>query len=55
MSKEQLYGGDDTCKSEGRVEASCMDETRSTSVSGVGIPSFPYTNRPTFQQTIELK
>jgi hypothetical protein len=55
VSKEQLYGSDDTCKSSGRVEASCLDETRSTSASGVGIPSFPYTNRPTFQQTIELK
>ncbi len=54
VTKEQLYGGDATCKSSGRVEASCFDETRSTSASGVGIPNFPYINRPTFQQTIEL-
>jgi hypothetical protein len=36
------------------VEASCSDETRPTSASGVSIPAFPYINRPTFQQTIEL-
>jgi hypothetical protein len=37
----------------GRVEASCSDETRSTSTSGVSIPAFPLQNRPTFQQTVE--
>jgi hypothetical protein len=54
VSKDELYAKDDTCRSSGRVEASCSDETRSTSASGVGIPAFPYMNRPTFQQIIEL-
>jgi acyl-homoserine lactone acylase PvdQ len=54
VSKQTLYGSDSTCASSGRVEASCSDETRSTSASGVAIPAFPYLNRPTFQQTVEL-
>jgi hypothetical protein len=49
--KEKIYT-DETCASEGRVEAACSDETRSTSASGVSIPAFPYLNRPTFQQTV---
>jgi acyl-homoserine lactone acylase PvdQ len=54
VSKQDLYGKDSTCAQENRVEASCSDETRPTSASGVSIPAFPYINRPTFQQTIEL-
>ena len=42
------------CAQANREEASCSDETRSTSASGVSIPAFPYLNRPTFQQTVEL-
>jgi hypothetical protein len=53
VTRQQLYGSDETCTKEKRVEASCSDETRSTSASGVGIPAFPYLNRPTFQQTVE--
>jgi hypothetical protein len=48
--KEEIYT-DETCVSSGRIEASCSDETRSTSASGITIPAFPYLNRPTFQQT----
>jgi acyl-homoserine lactone acylase PvdQ len=54
VSRQKLYGGDETCAKEGRVEASCYDETRSTSASAVPIDAFPYLNRPTFQQTVEL-
>jgi hypothetical protein len=54
VSKHELYGKDDTCAKDKREEASCSDETRSTTASGVSIPAFPYLNRPTFQQTIEL-
>jgi acyl-homoserine lactone acylase PvdQ len=53
VPKAKIYA-DPTCASEGRVEASCSDETRSTSASGVSIPAFPLQNRPTFQQTVEL-
>jgi acyl-homoserine lactone acylase PvdQ len=52
VTRDQLYGKDADCKS--RAEASCSDETLSTSASGVSIPAFPLQNRPTFQQTVEL-
>jgi acyl-homoserine lactone acylase PvdQ len=45
---------DETCAQQGRVEAACSDETRSTSASGVGIDPFPYLNRPTFQQIVSV-
>jgi hypothetical protein len=51
---QALYGHDPTCASEHRVEASCFDETRSTSAAGVDVPAFPWINRPTYQQTVEL-
>jgi len=54
VTRQQLYGNDSTCSSEHRVEASCYDETRSTVASGVDIGPFPWINRPTFQQTVEL-
>jgi len=53
VTKQDLYGHDSTCSSEGRVEASCFDETRSVVASGVDVPSFPWINRPTFQQVVE--
>ena len=36
------------------AQASCFDMNRWTSVSGVSVPPFPFQNRPTFQQTVEL-
>jgi len=54
VTRQDLYGHDPACASEHRVEASCFDETRSTVVSGIDIPAFPWINRPTFQQTVEL-
>ena len=53
VTKHDLYGHDSTCRSEHRVEASCFDETRSVVASGVDVPSFPWINRPTFQQVVE--
>jgi acyl-homoserine lactone acylase PvdQ len=35
-------------------EASCYDLNRFTTVSAVPIPPFPFQNRPTFQQVVEL-
>jgi acyl-homoserine lactone acylase PvdQ len=52
VTRAQLYGKDSHCSS--RAEASCSDETVSTSVSGVSIPAFPLQNRPTYQQTVEV-
>jgi acyl-homoserine lactone acylase PvdQ len=53
VTRAQLYGKDPHCSS--RPEASCSDETLSTSASGISIDPFPYQNRPTYQQTVELK
>jgi Penicillin amidase len=53
VSREEIYGDDETCAEQGRLEAICSDETRPTSASGVTIPPFPYMNRPTFQQLAE--
>jgi acyl-homoserine lactone acylase PvdQ len=53
VTRAQLYGKDPNCSS--RPEASCSDETLSTSASGISIPAFPLQNRPTFQQTVEPK
>jgi acyl-homoserine lactone acylase PvdQ len=52
VTKAQLYGKDPNCASD--PEASCSDETLSTSASGISIPPFPLQNRPTFQQTVEI-
>ncbi|HEX8074387.1 MAG TPA: penicillin acylase family protein [Thermoleophilaceae bacterium] len=54
VSKQDLYGHDSNCADTNRVEASCFDETRSITAAGVSIPAFPWINRPTFQQTVEL-
>jgi acyl-homoserine lactone acylase PvdQ len=55
VKRAQLYGRDPECADEHRVEASCFDETRSTVAAGVDVPHFPWINRPTFQQTVELR
>ena len=52
VSRAQLYGRGE-CSDD--PQASCFDATRSTEASAVGIPAFPFQNRPTFQQTVELK
>ena len=35
-------------------QASCFDMNRWTSASAISIPPFPFQNRPTFQQVVEL-
>jgi acyl-homoserine lactone acylase PvdQ len=55
VTRDQLYGKDADCASAGRVEAACSDETRSTSASGISIDPFPFQNRPTFQQIVQLE
>jgi hypothetical protein len=51
VTPEQLYGRA-ACKDD--PEPSCFDQNRSIVGSAVDIPPFPFQNRPTFQQTIEL-
>ncbi|MEA2293893.1 MAG: hypothetical protein QOE86_1532 [Solirubrobacteraceae bacterium] len=51
VSKAQLYGRGD-CAS--NAQASCFDMNRSTIASAVSLPPFPFQNRPTFQQVVEV-
>jgi hypothetical protein len=51
VSPAAIYGVPG-CQSD--PEASCYDEDTSTHASGISIPRFPWQNRPTFQQVVEL-
>ena len=51
VTPAQLYGHG-ACAED--AQASCFDENRWTSASGVSVPPFPFQNRPTFQQAVEL-
>jgi acyl-homoserine lactone acylase PvdQ len=50
-SHEELYGHGD-CASD--PQARCFDQNRFTIASAVSVPNFPFQNRPTFQQTVEI-
>ena len=50
-SRTKLYGHGD-CAS--NAQASCFDQNRFTVASAIDVPNFPFQNRPTFQQTVEL-
>jgi acyl-homoserine lactone acylase PvdQ len=54
VTPAQLYGqgGENPCKS--GPQASCFDMNRWTSASAISVPPFPFQNRPTFQQVVEL-
>jgi len=52
VTPAELYGHGECA---GNAQASCFDMNRWTSVSGISVPPFPFQNRPTFQQTIELQ
>ncbi len=51
VTPKQLYGA--VCPSD--PEPACSDENRWTDISAIQLPPFPYQNRPTFQQVVELK
>jgi acyl-homoserine lactone acylase PvdQ len=51
VSPQQLYGQGD-CS--GNPQPSCFDQNRSTSASAISLPPFPFQNRPTFQQVVQL-
>jgi hypothetical protein len=51
VTPQQLYGQGD-CSS--NPQPSCFDQNRSTSASAISLPPFPFQNRPTFQQVIQL-
>jgi acyl-homoserine lactone acylase PvdQ len=51
VTPAEIYGHG-ACAS--NAQASCFDMNRWTAVSAVSVPPFPFQNRPTFQQVIEL-
>ena len=51
VTRQELYGAGD-CQDD--PQASCFDMNRFTVASAIGVPPFPFQNRPTFQQTVEL-
>jgi acyl-homoserine lactone acylase PvdQ len=51
VTKAQLYGFGDCQKT---PDPACYDQNRPTIASAVDMPPFPFQNRPTFQQTVEI-
>ena len=51
VTPAQIYGHG-ACAS--NPQASCFDENRWVDAAGYSIPPFPFQNRPTFQQVVEL-
>jgi hypothetical protein len=51
VTPKQLYGG--ICPSD--PQPACSDQNTWTYISAIQLPPFPYQNRPTFQQVVELK
>jgi hypothetical protein len=51
VTPAQIYGNG-ACASD--PQASCFDENRWTTASAFSVPPFPFQNRPTFQQVVEL-
>jgi acyl-homoserine lactone acylase PvdQ len=51
VTPHQIYGQGPCAEN---AQASCFDMNRWVSASGVSVPPFPFQNRPTFQQVIEL-
>jgi acyl-homoserine lactone acylase PvdQ len=51
VTPKQLYGG--VCPND--PQPACSDQNRWTEISAISIPPFPYQNRPTFQQVVQLK
>ena len=50
VTPEQLYGK--VCPKD--PEPACSDQNTWTYISAIRLPSFPYQNRPTFQQVVTL-
>jgi acyl-homoserine lactone acylase PvdQ len=51
VSPQQTYGHGACAEN---PQASCFDMNRFVSASGISVPPFPFQNRPTFQQVVEL-
>jgi hypothetical protein len=51
VTPQQIYGQGPCAEN---AQASCFDMNRFVSASGVSVPPFPFQNRPTFQQVVQL-
>ena len=51
VTPAQVYGQGVCAKN---AQASCFDMNQWTSASGIEVPAFPFQNRPTFQQVVEV-
>jgi acyl-homoserine lactone acylase PvdQ len=51
VTPQEIYGHGECSEN---AQASCFDMNRFVSASGVSVPPFPFQNRPTFQQVVEL-
>jgi acyl-homoserine lactone acylase PvdQ len=51
VTPAQIYGQGPCAEN---AQASCFDMNRWTSASAIAVPPFPFQNRPTFQQVVEL-
>jgi acyl-homoserine lactone acylase PvdQ len=51
VTPQQIYGHGECAEN---PQASCFDMNRFVSASGISVPAFPFQNRPTFQQVVEL-
>lgn len=54
VTRADLYGREPDCVSRGQVEASCHDLERSTVTAAIDVPPFPFAQRPTFQQLVQV-
>lgn len=51
VTPQQIYGHGECAEN---PQASCFDMNRFVNASGISLPAFPFQNRPTFQQVVEL-
>jgi hypothetical protein len=51
VTPQQIYGHGECAED---AQASCFDMNRFVNASGISVPPFPFQNRPTFQQVVEL-
>jgi hypothetical protein len=51
VSAQELYAKGDCAQ---KPTAACFDQNRSVIAGGISMPPFPFQNRPTFQQTVEV-
>jgi acyl-homoserine lactone acylase PvdQ len=51
VTPQEIYGHGACAEN---PQASCFDMNRFTSASAISVPPFPFQNRPTFQQVVEL-